>query len=106
MTGSHGRDCAETSTWARSRLDVIDPMRQKPAISAQRVWEAPKLPSSRRTSPRFLLEPMATGRASRRRWIRRWTQFGDQPQNLGEQHPRHGDLGHLERNVASVANNL
>jgi bifunctional non-homologous end joining protein LigD len=29
-------------------------------------------------------------------WRRPWPQFGDQPQDLGEQLPRHGDLGHLE----------
>src|SRR6266404_6583132 len=47
-----------------------------------------------------LLELMATERASRCSWIRRWSQFGDQPQYLGEQHSWHGDLSHLERNVA------
>ena len=30
----------------------------------------------------------------------------DQPQNLGEQHSRNGDLGHLEGNVAAVADEL
>ena len=43
---------------------------------------------------------------SRRRW--RWLrpQFGDQPQDLGEQHPRNGDLGHLEGDIAAVADEL
>jgi hypothetical protein len=44
--------------------------------------------------------------ASCRRWIRRRPEFGDQPQDLGEQHSRHGDLGHLERNVAAVTDDL
>lgn len=33
----------------------------------------------------FLLELMTTERASRSHWIRRQPQFGDQPQNFGEQ---------------------
>lgn len=43
---------------------------------------------------------------SRRRW--RWLrpQFGDQPQDLGEHHLRHGDLGHLESDIAAVADEL
>ena len=36
-------------------------------------------------------------------WIRRRPQFRDQSQDLGEQHPWHGDLGHLEGGVAAVA---
>src|SRR4029077_8285290 len=53
-----------------------------------------------------LLEVMATERASRCSWIRRWPQFGDQPQYLGEQHSWHGDLGHLEGYTAAVADDL
>jgi hypothetical protein len=43
---------------------------------------------------------------SRRRW--RWlrSQFRDQSQNLGEHVPRHGDLGHLESDIAAVAHEL
>jgi hypothetical protein len=44
--------------------------------------------------------------ASCRRGIRRWPHFGDQPQNLAEQHPWRGDLGHLKRNAAPVADDL
>ena len=43
---------------------------------------------------------------SRRRGIGRRPQFGDQPQDLGEQHPRHGNLGHLEGGIAAVADDL
>ena len=43
---------------------------------------------------------------SRRRWIRRRPQFSDQTQDLGKQHSRHGDLGHLEGDVATVADKL
>ena len=43
---------------------------------------------------------------SRWRWIRRRPQFGDQWQNLGEQHSWHGDLGHLEGDIATVVNDL
>jgi hypothetical protein len=32
--------------------------------------------------------------------------FGDQPQDLGKQHPRHGDLGHLEGDIAAVGHHL
>jgi hypothetical protein len=39
-------------------------------------------------------------------WRRPWPQFGDQPQDLGEQRPRHGDLGHLEGDIAAVADDL
>ena len=42
-------------------------------------------------------------RRSCRRAIGRRPQFGDQPQDLGEQHSRHGDLGHLEGDIAAVA---
>jgi hypothetical protein len=31
---------------------------------------------------------------------------GDQPQDVGEQIPRNGDLGNLERDVAAVADDL
>jgi hypothetical protein len=43
---------------------------------------------------------------SRWHWIRRRPQFGDQSQNLGEQYSWHGDLGHLEGDIATVVNNL
>ena len=47
-----------------------------------------------------------TAEPSRRRGIRWWPELRDQPQDLGEQHSRHGDLGHLEGNVAAVADEL
>src|SRR4051794_15157099 len=37
---------------------------------------------------------------SRRRGIGRRPQISDQPQDLDEQRPRHGDLGHLEGDVS------
>src|ERR1700730_15768333 len=43
---------------------------------------------------------------SRWRWIGRWTQFRDQPQDVAEQMPGDGDLGHLKRDVTTVAHNL
>ena len=43
---------------------------------------------------------------SRWRWIGRWTQFRDQPQDVAEQMPGNGDLGHLKRDVTTVAHNL
>ena len=49
---------------------------------------------------------MTTVPVSGRRWIRRPPQFGDQPQNLGEQHSWHRDLGHLESNIAAVVDDL
>ena len=52
-----------------------------------------------------MLELMPAARSCRR-GIRRRPQFGDQPQDLGEQHPRHGDLGHLEGDIAAVADDL
>jgi hypothetical protein len=42
-------------------------------------------------------------RLSCRRGIGWRLQFGDQPQDLCKQHPRHGNLGHLEDHVAPVA---
>ena len=33
-------------------------------------------------------------------------QFGDQPQDLCKQHPRHRNLGHLEGDIAAVADDL
>jgi hypothetical protein len=44
--------------------------------------------------------------ASRCRGERRPAQFGDQPQDVGEQGPRNRDLGHLEGDVAPVADDL
>jgi hypothetical protein len=38
---------------------------------------------------------------SRWRWIGRWTQFRDQPQDVAEQMPGDGDLGHLKRDVTT-----
>jgi hypothetical protein len=43
---------------------------------------------------------------SRWRWIGRWTQFRDQPQDVAEQMPGDGDLGHLQCDVTTVAHNL
>ena len=45
-------------------------------------------------------------RRSCRRGIGWRPQFGDQPQDLCKQHPRHGDLGHLEGDIAAVADDL
>lgn len=41
-----------------------------------------------------------------RHWIRWRPQFGDQPQDVGEEVSRNSDFGHLERNVAAVADDL
>lgn len=57
-------------------------MLERPVKSVRGALEAVALPSSRCTSPMVLMEVMSTGCASRRRWIRRWPQFGDPPQNL------------------------
>ena len=62
--------------WVRSRLDDR-PHAPKPAISAQRLGST-EIAFIKTHLAQVLAEPMATGRASRRRWIRR-TQFGDQP---------------------------
>jgi hypothetical protein len=35
-----------------------------------------------------------------------WPQFRDQPQDIGEQSSRNGDLGHLEGDVTAVADDL
>lgn len=40
--------------------------------------------------------------ASRRRWIRWRSKFGNQPQNVAEQIARNGDLGHLKRDIATL----
>ena len=48
---------------------------------------------------------MALGHEWRHRKVvhRLRPQFCDQPQDLGEHHSRHGDLGHLESDIAAVA---
>ena len=56
-------------------------------------------------SPWFTLE-LIQRRRSCRRGIGRRPQFGDQPQDLCKQHPRHGNLGHLEGDIAAVADDL
>src|SRR5580704_7364424 len=43
---------------------------------------------------------------SRGRWIGRRTQFRDQPQDVSEQMLGDGDLGHLKRDVTTVAHDL
>jgi hypothetical protein len=40
------------------------------------------------------------------RWWRLWPQLCDQPQNLLEQMPGNGDLGHLEGDTAAMADDL
>lgn len=34
---------------------------------------------------------------SRRSWIRRWSQFGNEPQDAGEELSQNGDLGHPKK---------
>ena len=57
-------------------------------------------------SSRRLLSNTARPSASGRRRRRLRPQFGDQSQNLLEHLSWDGDLGHLERDVAAVADNL
>ncbi len=47
-----------------------------------------------------------TPNALRCRSARRRSQFGDQPQDVGEEVSRDRDLGHLERDIAAVADDL
>ena len=42
----------------------------------------------------------------RRRRIGRWPQFRDEPQDVGEQISRNGNLSHLKRDTATVAHDL
>ena len=65
----------------------------------------PNLLSSRRTSPVGLLERMTTERFTRSAAGRR-PQFRDQPQDVGEQISWNGDLGHLEGDIAAVADDV
>jgi hypothetical protein len=44
--------------------------------------------------------------ASRGRRIGRQSQFRDEPQNVGEQIPWDGDLGHLEGDITAVADDV
>jgi hypothetical protein len=44
--------------------------------------------------------------ALRGRWIRWRSKFGNQPQDVGKQISRDGDLGHLESDVAPMADDL
>ena len=55
--------------------------------------------------PRVWRECMTTDRLTRR-WIRRRSKFGNQPQNVAEQIPRDGDFGHLEGDIATVGRHL
>ena len=76
-------------------------MVQPPSRSGRRVWEAPKLPSSGRTS----LLGLAGTDGDRSRVTLQLDQVADavrdQPQNLGRQHSGHGDL-HLEGYTKAV----
>lgn len=55
--------------------------------------------------PLLSLELMPPPCSCRRwRWLR--PQFGDQLQDLGEQHPRNGDIDHLGGDIAAVADEL
>ncbi len=44
--------------------------------------------------------------ALRGHWIRWRSKFGNQPQNVAEQIPWDGDLGHLKRDIAPMADDL
>ena len=79
--------------------------RQMPVTRARRV---PKIRNGLHQGapfPWFTLELIQRRRACRR-GIGRRPQFGDQPQDLCKQHPRHGNLGHLEGDIAAVADDL
>src|SRR5580704_12868386 len=70
---------------------------------------APKmriLLSSRRTSPLVFDRTQNQSSASRRYGCRWWPQFRDQPQDVGKHISRDGDLGHLECDVAAMADDL
>ena len=41
-----------------------------------------------------------------RHWIGRRPKFGDQPQDVGEELSRDGDLGHLEGDIVAVSDDL
>ena len=83
MTGSSGHDLHQERALASPNL----------AVSGQ-------IPL-----PLLSLELMPPACSRRRgRWLR--PQFGDQLKDLGEQHPRNGDLGHLKGDIAAVADEL
>jgi hypothetical protein len=44
--------------------------------------------------------------ALRGHWTRWLPKFGNQPQNVAEQIPWDGDLGHLKRDIATVGHHL
>ena len=56
--------------------------------------------------PHWFMLDLIQRRRSCRRGIGWRPQFGDQPQDLCKQHPRHGNLGHLEGDIAAVADDL
>ena len=85
-----------------------EPRRERPdvpeagKIGAARAGNTDIVLAKTHLSRRFRWE-LVPPACSRRRW--RWLrpEFGNQPQDLGEHVPRHGDLGHLESDVAAVA---
>src|SRR5262245_35733202 len=96
MTGFLIQVCCQTTAFARASPPQERQRAPTMATSARAYEKRRNCLHQSAPRPSFLLEPMATGCTSRWCWIRRQPQFGDQPQNLGEQHSRHGDLGHLE----------
>jgi hypothetical protein len=85
-----------------SRRTVDDVERSRHPAERQ---EAQNFPSSRRTSPVSLSQSTRHSNALRCRYDRR-PQFCDQPQDVGEQVSWDCDLGHLERKITPVADDL
>ena len=81
-------------------------MHPRSVTSARRAPEMRVSLSSRRTSP-LVFDRTQNNRSASRRCDRQWRpQFRDQPQDVGEQSSRNGDLGHLEGDIAAVADGV
>ena len=89
----NGKSC---SAWAGEH-------RKHPVDSAEALKRA-ALAVSRRTSPVVVRAPRPHEARSCRG--RRCPQSGDQRQDFGEHLPRYGDLGHLEGDIAAMADDL
>ena len=96
--GLPGKEIRERSAGREQRVPIACTVALKPAAfrSSRRIIKAHP---SRCCRPHFGSQPLSC-------WRQRCPQSGDQPQDVVEHLSRHRDLGHLEHDVAGVADDL
>ena len=97
LTGSLGQD--GTPRWASRRAAAVAMSacgRQRPVTRGMARAEKSEMASIKTHLSPWFVPDLIQRRRSRRRGLGWRPQIGDQPQDLGEQRPGHGNLGHLD----------